>query len=122
MGGKRVMVLTDFSKMKIYLKPGPTDMRKSINTLGIVVQESMKKNLFSPALFVFCGKRKNNLKILYWEKNGFCLWQKKLEEHKFKWPVTEEDIYEIDLTRLTWLLSGLDFTSAHQQLKYSSIL
>ncbi len=116
------MVLTDFSKMRIYLKPGPTDMRKSINTLSIIVQDTMKIDVFSPALFVFCGKRRNNMKILYWERNGFCLWQKKLQEHKFKWPKTAEEIMEIDYMQLSWLLSGLDWTSAHKQLKYLSVI
>ena len=116
------MILTDFSRMRIFLRPGRTDMRKSINTLSIIVQESMRLDVFSPALFVFCGKGRNNMKILYWDKNGFCLWQKKLGKHKFKWPKAEDESLEIEYTQLSWLLSGLDFTSAHQQLKYSKII
>ena len=115
------MILTDLSKMRIYLKPGITDMRKSINTLSILVQENMKMDVFSESIFVFCNRRREILKILYWEKNGFCLWQKRLEKHKFKWPKSEQEALEINTTQLSWLLSGLDFTSAHKKLSYSSV-
>ncbi len=91
------MILTDLNKMRIYLKPGITDMRKSINTLSILVQENMKMDVFSESIFVFCNRRREILKILYWEKNGFCLWQKRLEKHKFKWPKTENEVFRLSI-------------------------
>ena len=115
------MILTDFSQMRVYLKLGITDMRKSINTLSILVQEEMKLDVFSPGLFVFCNRRCDIIKILYWDNNGFALWQKRLEKHKFKWPKDEKDIFEIDHNQLGWLLSGLDITAAHEKLKFSLV-
>jgi transposase len=56
---------------------------------------------------------------LYWDHNGFCLWHKRLEKHKFKWPNTRQDVITIGAKQLSWLLAGLDFTSAHQRLQYS---
>jgi len=63
-------------------------MRKSIDTLSILVSEKMGLDLFSGSLFAFCNRSRNIIKLLYWDKNGFCLWQKRLEKDMFKWPET----------------------------------
>jgi transposase len=105
----------------VYLKPGKTDMRKSINGLSLLVEQNMELDPFSGNYFVFCNKRRNIIKLLYWDRNGFSLWYKRLEEHKFKWPRTEEELMEIDTEQLSWLMRGLDFGSAHQKLKYSKL-
>ena len=109
--------------VKIYLALGSTDMRKSINGLSILVSEQLELDLFSGHLFVFCNRRQNMLKILYWEKNGFCLWHKRLEKHLFQWPVSKEDILTIEWRELCWLIEGLDIRDvrAHTTLKYSTI-
>lgn len=101
-------------KRRVYLRPGYTDMRKSINSLGVIVQESMKLNLFEASFFLFCNRRRDILKILYWDKNGFCLWQKRLEEEKFPWAESEEGVSEISTKKLFWLLKGIDFFKEHK--------
>jgi transposase len=103
----------------IYLAVGSTDMRKAINGLSILVEQAMDLNPFSGDLFVFCNRQRTIIKILYWDHNGFCLWHKRLEKHKFKWPNTRQDVITIGAKQLSWLLAGLDFTSAHQRLQYS---
>jgi transposase len=70
---------------RVYLAIGSTDMRKAINGLSILVEQHLCKDPFSGDLFVFCNRRRNMIKIFYWDKNGFCLWQKRLEEHRFQW-------------------------------------
>jgi transposase len=109
--------------IKVYLALGITDMRKSINGLSILVSEQMELNPFSGHLFVFCNRQKNMLKILYWERNGFCLWHKRLEKHSFKWPSSKEEILTIGKRELTWLMDGLDISQkqAHKTLNYSTI-
>ena len=67
-------------------------MRKQINGLSALVQESFSSPALSGDLFIFCNKRRNRLKILYWQKNGFCLWLKRLEKHKFPWPKDSEHV------------------------------
>lgn len=116
------MNLTDFSKTQIYLKTGVTDMRKSINTLSIVVQGEMKLDLFSKSIFIFCNRKRDIVKILYWDKNGFCLWQKKLEKHKFQWPESEQEVMETTEYKLQWLLKGIDLTRTHENLKFTSVI
>ena len=104
--------------IRVYLALGATDMRKAINGLSVLVEQAMDLDPFSGDLFVFCNRRKNILKILYWDKNGFCLWHKRLEEHRFLWPKRPEQVLAIDRKQLDWLLAGLDIARAHQRLYY----
>ena len=109
--------------MEVYLALGNTDMRKSINGLSILVETSMDLDLFSGHLFVFCNRRRNMLKILYWDRNGFCLWHKRLEKHRFRWPDCESEVLKIGQRELLWLMEGLeiDQKGAHKSLSYSMI-
>ena len=63
------------------------------------------------------------IKILYWDRNGFCLWQKRLEKERFPWPETTAEVKEIQIRQLRWLLDGLDLsrTKGHRGLNYSII-
>jgi len=109
------------SGARVFLALGSTDMRKAINGLSIMVEQHLSRDPFSGDLFVFCNRRRNMIKILYWDKNGFCLWHKRLEEHKFQWPESAEEVVMIGPRELEWLLDGLDFTSAHQRLFYRAV-
>ena len=106
---------------RVYLALGATDMRKAINGLSIMVEQHLLKDPFSGDLFVFCNRRRNMIKILYWDKNGFCLWHKRLEKHRFQWPQSAEEVVTIGARELEWLLTGLDYTSAHQRLYYRAV-
>ncbi len=108
---------------KVYLALGSTDMRKSINGLSILASEQMKLDPFSGHLFAFCNRNRNILKILYWDRNGFCLWHKRLEKHSFKWPVSKKETMAIGNWELAWLMDGLDIyqKNAHKSLKYSTL-
>jgi len=116
------MMLLPSTNMKVFLRLGVTDMRKSINGLSILVEDFLEQNPFSGNLFVFCNRRKDILKILYWERNGFCLWQKRLEKHRFTWPSDGTDTQLITQKELMWLLDGLDFSQVHphESLTYLS--
>jgi transposase len=105
----------------VYLALGFTDMRKSINGLSIIVEQAMGHNPFSGDLFVFCNRHRRIIKILYWDRNGFCLWQKRLEKDRFKWPQSAAEVITIDQRQLQWLLSGLNIADAHRQLYYQSV-
>lgn len=109
------------SDTKVFLALGATDMRKAINGLSVIVSEQMQLDIFSGHLFVFCNRQQTILKILYWDKNGFCLWQKRLEKDRFKWPETSEEVMDISSRELAWLIDGLNIDQAHKPLKYSMI-
>jgi transposase len=104
----------------IYLHVQPIDFRKSINGLLGIVETELELNAFTGALFVFCNKKRDKLKCLYWDKTGFALWYKRLEKHKFKWPV-DTRLHPMPLSelQLNWLLSGFDVIG-HQPLHYQS--
>jgi transposase len=109
---------------KVYLHRKPVDFRKQINGLSLLVEDGLQLNPFDEALFIFINRARNRLKILYWERNGFCLWLKRLEKDKFAWPKHgTDDIVTLNETDLHWLLTGLNpFQQAHQPLHYRSVL
>jgi len=115
-------MIPDLHTSEIYIKPGVTDMRKQINTLSVYVVEEMKKESLSGDIYVFCSRDRSLIKALYWERNGFCLWQKRLEKDKFPWPKTESEARKITREELMMLLSGIDFFKAHQSIHYSAVL
>jgi transposase len=104
---------------RVYLAAGATDMRKSIDSLAAEVQEVLHLDPFSSCLFVFCNRRKDKLKILYWERNGFWLCYRRLERGTFRWPKAV-DAGTVTVTRreLRWLLDGLDLDlkGAHEDM------
>jgi transposase len=114
-------MMIEWSKVKIFVKPGNTDMRKQINGLSVMIQDEMQVDIFSGNLFLFCGKTRKRLKILYWDRNGFCLWMKRLEKDKFPWPKTGGEALEIPEEKLRMLLEGIDFFNAHQRLHFSEV-
>jgi transposase len=93
---------------RVYLACGHTDMRKSIDGLAAIVSYGFKLDPFSDALFVFCNRGHNKLKILYWDTNGFWLYYRRLEKGWFRWPEAGEGgTISISRRQLDWLLSGL---------------
>ena len=111
-------MILDWSKVKVFVKPGPTDMRKQINGLSIIVSEELEMDLFEGNLFLFCNRLRRILKIIYWDKNGFCLWLKRLERDKFPWPMNRQEVTEITQEQFSFLLQGIDFWKAHKELEY----
>ncbi len=107
----------------IYLHRDPVDFRQSINGLAVVVEQAMLLSPFSDALFVFCNKSRDKIKVLYWDKTGFCLWYKRLEQAKFKWPHQHHDgVMPLSADQWQWLLQGYDISKmrAHQPLTFAS--
>lgn len=112
------------SHTRVFLAPGSTDMRKAINGLSLLVEGTLELDPFSGHLFVFSNRPRTIIKVLYWDRNGFCLWQKRLEKHRFKWPESREEVMEIRSNELGFLLEGLDLSSVcpHGSLKYATLL
>ncbi|MCQ9390929.1 IS66 family insertion sequence element accessory protein TnpB [Pseudomonas viridiflava] len=78
------MMRPDAKVEKVYLYPKPVDFRKSIDGLAALVELDITVAVLDPVLFVFLNKPRNRVKILYGERNGFCLWLKRLESERFK--------------------------------------
>ena len=109
----------------IYLCRDPVDFRMGINGLSVMVEATLKFDPFSRNLFCFVNKRRNQIKVLYWQRTGFCLWLKRLEEERFKWPFhLEGSVVELDEDQFFWLLDGLDLKhlKPHRSLEYRTVL
>jgi len=92
---------------RVYLACGQTDMRKSINGLSAIVEGSFKLNPFDGALFVFCNRKRDRIKILEWDSDGFWLHFKRLEKGHFKWPAVGEDAtMTLSGDELSYILGG----------------
>ena len=107
----------------VYLHRDPVDFRKAINGLSVIVEEALDLSPFDKGLFVFCNKRRNQLKVLYWDETGFALWQKRLEKDKFKWPKKDPNTAIIlNGEQWSWLLRGFDLSQLkpHNTLKFSA--
>ncbi|MEA4903035.1 IS66 family insertion sequence element accessory protein TnpB [Desulfitobacterium sp.] len=93
----------------IYLACGTTDLRHSVDGLGIIIKQQFKMDVFGNYLFLFCNRRRNRLKGLCWDKNGFILYYKRLdgEGARFKWPNDPNDVRNISLNQLELLMNGL---------------
>ena len=92
----------------IYIACGYTDMRKSIDGLAALVQQQFRMDPFAPALFLFCGKRRDRFKALLWEGDGFILFYKRLENGTFHWPRSQEEVKPITWQQFRWLMEGLE--------------
>jgi transposase len=112
----------DWKAVKIFVRPGVTDLRKQINGLAVMVQGELKLDPFSGSLYLFCNRNRRLLKLLYWDRNGFSMWQKRLERDRFPWPKSEEAAREITKSQLRMLLAGIDFWNAHQELSYNTVI
>ncbi|MDH3282214.1 MAG: IS66 family insertion sequence element accessory protein TnpB [Gammaproteobacteria bacterium] len=109
----------------VYLCREAVDFRKGINGLAALVEAELDLDPFSEQLFVFCNRRRNRLRILYWERNGFCLWHKRLERDRFHWPRREPGtVVKWTGQQLNWLLDGIDVlrVQPHARLHYRSVL
>ena len=111
-------------EIEVYVYRQVVDMRKSINGLSAIVEQELEVSPFSTHLFVFCNRRRDKIKILYWERSGFVLWYKRLEKERFPWPRRDKDgVVQMTGRELNWLLDGIDLfrVKPHQELRYASV-
>ena len=99
--------------VKIYLCTSPTDMRKGFDTLAALVKDFLGYDPLSGHMFLFIGRAKDRLKILYWDADGFALWYKRLEEGTFRTPRMSSDAAGVELkaSELAMMLEGIDLKS-----------
>jgi transposase len=101
--------------VRIFISTLPADMRRSFDGLSALTERVLEQDPFSGHLFVFRNKRGDRVKILYWDRSGFCLWYKRLEEGTFRFPTHEATSYEVEAGELALLLEGIDLSDARRQ-------
>ncbi len=93
----------------IFLHREPVDMRKGINGLCEVVSWAQMGDLQGKNLFIFVGRRRDLMKVLYFDESGFAIWMKRLEKDRFPWPKKlTDDVVSLSSQQLEWLLDGVD--------------
>jgi len=104
---ERRSILNDIPTDKIYICVGYTDMRRSLDGLAAMVQQVFKLNPYERNLYLFCGRRSDRIKALYFEGDGFVMLYKRLENARFQWPRREPEARLITEKQLRWLMEGL---------------
>jgi transposase len=110
------------ASVRVYLCTVPCDMRRSFDGLYALVSSTMQLNAFDGHLFVFSNRRRDRIKLLYWDHDGFAIWAKRLEEGTYAIPFTEQDgeqrRCEITAQELGAILSGIDLSQASRRKRY----
>lgn len=111
-------MLNDFKAEHVYIACGYTDLRRGIDGLASIVESRFHLDPFSPTLFLFCGKRSDRIKALYFEGDGFVLLYKRLENGSFQWPRRKTEARFITPQQYRWLMEGLsiDQPKAHKPM------
>jgi transposase len=99
--------LSEIRADQVYIAVGYTDMRLAIDGLAAIVQQVFNIDLFSRNLFLFCGRRSDRIKALYYDGDGFVMLYKRLEQGRYQWPRKESEARLITERQLRWLLEGL---------------
>ena len=108
--------------LTVYLHRPAVDLRMGINGLAVLVEQALGRNPFAAAVYVFSNRRRNRVKILAWERNGFWLLLKRLEQDRFIWP-DERAVPTLTVEQLHWLLDGIDLAiiQRHPQRIYQRV-
>ena len=105
--------------VRVFLCTRPTDMRKSFDGLSGLVQECFGEDLLTGHLFLFLNRRRDRLKILYFDRDGLAIWYKRLESGSFEMPRTAGgDGVELQPAQLAMILSGIDMRSARRRKRF----
>lgn len=118
-------MLNDFScNCPVYIACGYTDLRRGIDGLVGIVQQQFQLDPFTRSLFLFCGKRRDRIKALYWEGDGFALLYKRLESGSFQWPRSMDEVRTLTPQQYRWLMEGLSIEQpkAHKEVSGLTII
>ena len=102
-GGARVLVATR-----------PVDFRKGMDGLAALVKEHLRADPYSGVIFVFRAKRADRVKLIVWDGTGLCLFAKRLEQGRFRWPKIEDGVMRLTPSQLSALIEGLDWTRVRE--------
>ena len=113
MSNRRLRLKTRYlfsASLKVFLHRDAVDGRKNINGLALLVEQGLGLDPFAQAAYVFSNRRRDRIKILLWDRNGFWLLLKRLESDRFKWP-KDSDLVELSVEQLHWLLEGINLSA-----------
>jgi transposase len=109
------------SRQRYFLYRAGTDMRKGFNGLSGLVRDHIRHELLSGDVFIFLNKRRDRIKLLVWDRNGFVVWYKVLEQGTFELPAAEDDTLEMSWTDIQLLLEGIEINSVKRRKRYQKV-
>ena len=114
------MIVKPLGATRVFVCTAPTDMRKSFDGLCGLVSDALKLDPLCGALFLFCNRRRDRLKLLYWDNDGYALWYKRLEQGTFQVPAAASDSRHVILTpgELAMMLDGIDLSQVRRRKRY----
>ena len=104
--------------IQVFLCTQPCDMRRSFDGLSMMAEHIIRCNPFSGNLFVFCNRRSDRVKILYWDRDGWAIWYKRLEAGTYQFPFSETGRKEVAAWELAVLLEGIDLKKGKRRKRY----
>ena len=99
--------------VRVLVATKPVDFRKGMDGLAALVQQQLRADAFSGAVFCFRSKRADRVKLIFWDGSGLCLYCKRLEDGKFRWPPISDGVMRLSASQLAALLDGLDWSRLH---------
>jgi transposase len=106
-------VIGPTGQVRVLVATKPVDFRKGMDGLAALVKEQLRSDPFSGAIYVFRAKRADRVKLIWWDGTGLCLFAKRLEEDKFRWPKIEDGVMRLTAAQLQALVEGLDWRRVH---------
>jgi transposase len=114
-------MLSFSSRQRYFLYRGATDMRKGFNGLSGLVRRHIDHELLSGDVFIFLNRRRDRIKLLVWDRTGFVVWYKVLEQGTFELPTAEKATLEMSWTDIQLLLEGIEIKSAKRRKRYKQV-
>jgi len=100
--------------VRVMVAAKPVDFRKGAEGLAALVREAMGADPFSGTVYVFRARRADRVKLIYWDGTGVCLFAKRLEDGKFRWPAMQDGVIRLSAAQLSALVEGLDWRRVHE--------
>lgn len=105
--------------IRVWLCTTPTDMRKTYNGLSALVKSKLHENPLNGHLYVFINRKRSQMKILFFDRNGYAIWSKRLEQGQFVFHHNGEDKQRLSFAQLQCLLDGIELNNTRQYKRYS---
>lgn len=112
-------MLTFPSTVKIFVATLPTDMRKGFDSLSILVREALASDPLSGHMFIFVNRRADQVKVLMWDRTGYCIFHKRLARGRFHVPASSDGRIEMEAAELMLMLEGIDLNGARRRPRWS---
>jgi transposase len=105
--------------VRVFVAVAPADLRKGFDGLAQITRETIAQDPLSGHFFVFANRRRDRVKILYWDRDGFAIWMKRLESGTFRWPAPEAKSLEWTAAELAAVLGGIDLKETRRRPRFA---